>query len=107
MSIYIFTWRFPGSFSWASWSSICASTTLPIASIVTISTPHHGSAISDLVAELVSDPNSQAILDALVNVIGAVIYDAQGNGTSVFTALFELIFVRSFAIPERACAPIT
>lgn len=58
-----------------------------VASVTTYATPHRGSPISDVVLELVADGRLQALLDALVRVIGAPIYDAAGERTSVFTAL--------------------
>jgi triacylglycerol lipase len=60
-----------------------------VASVVTISTPHHGSPIGDIVMKLIPDPNEQAIIDALTQLVGGQLYDTVGNKTSL-TAAFEL-----------------
>jgi triacylglycerol lipase len=64
-----------------------------VASVTTIGTPHRGSPIADVVLGLVSDPRLRGLLDQLVRVIGAPLYDAVGNETSVFAAL------RQFSTP--------
>ena len=58
-----------------------------VASVTTISTPHNGSPVSELVMGLVSDPFAQQIIDEIINLAGEVLYDAQGNETSLFTAI--------------------
>ncbi|MGE0788790.1 MAG: esterase/lipase family protein [Sandaracinaceae bacterium] len=58
-----------------------------VASVTTFATPHRGSPIADVVLGLVSDPRAQDLADAIVRVIGAPLYDAAGNETSVFAAL--------------------
>lgn len=58
-----------------------------VASVTTYATPHRGSPVSDVVLELVRDGRLQSLLDALVRVIGAPLYDAAGERTSVFAAL--------------------
>jgi triacylglycerol lipase len=59
-----------------------------VASVVTIATPHHGSPVGDVAMKLLADPNEQQILDALVQLIGAPLYDTIGNTTSVTKALY-------------------
>ncbi len=58
-----------------------------IASVTTYATPNRGSPVADVVLGLVSDGRAQALIDQIVRVIGAPLWDAAGNETSVFTAL--------------------
>ncbi len=52
-----------------------------VASVVTYATPNEGTQVADVVLRLISDPNAQAIIDALVKVVGAPLYDQVGNQT--------------------------
>jgi triacylglycerol lipase len=61
-----------------------------VASVTTIATPHHGTRIADIVLGLASDPNAQAIADALVQLIGAPLWDEVGEETSVVKSLQQL-----------------
>lgn len=54
-----------------------------VASVVTYATPNEGTQVADVVLKLISDPNAQAIIDALVKVVGAPLYDQVGNETSL------------------------
>ncbi|MFO0615542.1 MAG: alpha/beta fold hydrolase [Polyangiaceae bacterium] len=54
-----------------------------VAAVITIATPHHGTPVADIAMKLLADPNASAIVDALVNAIGAEIYDTVGNETAV------------------------
>lgn len=58
-----------------------------VASVVTVSTPHGGSKIADVVLKLVADPNYQKVISDLLNLIGAPLYDQIGNETDVFKPL--------------------
>lgn len=58
-----------------------------VASVITISTPHRGTPIADVAMKLLGDPNAQAIIDALVQLIGGALYDTVGNKTSLTKAL--------------------
>ena len=58
-----------------------------IASITTISTPHRGSRASDVLLRVIADDRFRDLVDAMVRVIGAPIYTADGRETSVFTAI--------------------
>lgn len=58
-----------------------------VASVVTVATPHGGSKIADVVLQLVSDPNAQAVVDQIVKLLGKPLYDQFGNETSVFLPL--------------------
>lgn len=58
-----------------------------VASVVTISTPHHGTPVGDVAMMLLNDPNSQTIIDELVKLIGGPLYDTVGNATSITKAL--------------------
>lgn len=61
-----------------------------VATVVTLSTPHYGSPVADVVLKLVPDSNFQGIVDALVRLVGSLVYDAAGQETSVITALHQL-----------------
>lgn len=54
-----------------------------VAAVVTLATPHHGTPVADIAMKLLADEDFSAIVDALVNLIGAELYDAVGNETSV------------------------
>jgi triacylglycerol lipase len=58
-----------------------------VASIVTISTPHEGTPVADVVLQLISDPNFQDVVDEIVDVVGAPLWDQLGNQSSVFLPL--------------------
>jgi triacylglycerol lipase len=60
-----------------------------VASVVTVGTPHYGSPVSDVVLKIVSDPNAQAMIDELVKLIGAPIWDQVGDSTSVTKSLAQ------------------
>lgn len=60
-----------------------------VASVTTVATPHRGSPVSDVVLRLIEDPRLRDLLDALVRAIGAPLYDAVGDETSVFDALAQ------------------
>jgi triacylglycerol lipase len=61
-----------------------------LASVVTISTPHAGTELADVVLGLVSDPRQRDLADALARAIAAPLYEADGSETSVFAALRQL-----------------
>src|SRR5262245_13519683 len=50
-----------------------------VASVITISTPHYGTPVADVAMKLFGDPNAQAIIDALVQLIGGALYDTVGD----------------------------
>ncbi len=54
-----------------------------VASVVTYATPNEGTEVADVVLKLISNPNAQSIIDALVKVVGAPLYDQIGNETSL------------------------
>ena len=58
-----------------------------VASITTVATPHRGSRVADVILGLVSDGRLRDLVDELVRVIGAPLYDEVGMETSVVTAL--------------------
>lgn len=58
-----------------------------VASVTTFATPHRGTPIADVVLGLVEDPRLRDLVDRLVRVIGAALYDAAGEETSVFAPL--------------------
>jgi triacylglycerol lipase len=77
-----------------------------VASIITLQTPHGGTPISDIALELVSDPNLSGVLDFLVQVVGAPLYDQVGNTTSLSLALYQFsepgIAAFDAAYPDQA-----
>ncbi len=60
-----------------------------IASVTTIATPHLGTKVSDVILMIASDPNFRDLADALVRLVGAPLWDALGNQTSVFLSLSQ------------------
>ncbi|MCA9620864.1 MAG: alpha/beta fold hydrolase [Myxococcales bacterium] len=61
-----------------------------VASVITLQTPHYGTPIADVALELVDDPNLAAVLDFLVQAVGAPLYDQVGEQTSLALALQQL-----------------
>lgn len=61
-----------------------------VASVTTLATPHQGTPIADIALGLVSDPQYQDVLDWIVNTVGAPLYDAVGNETSVSAAMEQM-----------------
>jgi triacylglycerol lipase len=61
-----------------------------VASVTTVATPHGGTRIADIVLGLAGDPNAGAIVDALVQLIGAPLWDEVGEETSVMKSLEQL-----------------
>lgn len=58
-----------------------------VASVTTYATPHQGTPIADVVLGVVEDPRAMDLADRLVQIIGAPLWDAAGEETSVFAAL--------------------
>lgn len=58
-----------------------------VASVTTIATPHRGTIVSDVLLELVEDERLRDLVDAFVRLVGAALYDAVGEETSVFAAI--------------------
>jgi triacylglycerol lipase len=58
-----------------------------VASVTTIATPHEGTRMADVLLRIVSDPRLQDLIDAIVRLVAAPLYDAAGAETSVFAAL--------------------
>lgn len=54
-----------------------------VAAVITIATPHNGTPIADVALKLISDPNAASVIDSLVNLVGAPLYDQIGNQTAV------------------------
>lgn len=61
-----------------------------VASVVTISTPHRGSEIADVVLKVTSNDRLAALLDDLVKVVGAPIYGDVASGTSLSSSMTQL-----------------
>lgn len=58
-----------------------------VASVTTYATPNRGTPVADVILGIVSDDRLRSLLDQIVRVIGAPLWDAAGNETSVFAAL--------------------
>jgi triacylglycerol lipase len=58
-----------------------------VASVITVATPHHGTPIADL-ALGATGPVSKDVVDWIVKVVGAPLYDAIGRETSLAEALY-------------------
>lgn len=54
-----------------------------VAAVITIATPHNGTPVADIAMKLLQNDDFSGIVDALVNLIGAEIYDTVGNQTAV------------------------
>lgn len=61
-----------------------------VASVTTVATPHYGTPIADIALGVSSDPQYQEVLDWLIQVIGAPLYDEVGNQTSLYDSLVQL-----------------
>lgn len=61
-----------------------------VASVTTYATPHRGTSIADVVLGLVDDGRSSWLADALARILGAPLWDAAGEETSVIAALRQL-----------------
>ncbi|MEC7522028.1 MAG: alpha/beta fold hydrolase [Myxococcota bacterium] len=61
-----------------------------VESVTTFATPHRGTPIADVVVGLVEDERARDLADRLVRLIGAALYDAAGEETSVFASLRQL-----------------
>ncbi|MCA9546588.1 MAG: alpha/beta fold hydrolase, partial [Myxococcales bacterium] len=61
-----------------------------VASVTTISTPHRGSPVADLVQGAIWDDRAGQVVDAVVSLIAAPLYDADGEATSAMEALDQL-----------------
>jgi triacylglycerol lipase len=59
-----------------------------VAAVITIATPHYGTPIADVAVKLLQDNNFKDIVDALVNLIGAPLYDQIGTQTAVSKPLY-------------------
>lgn len=58
-----------------------------VAAVVTIATPHRGSPVADVVLGLISDPNAQGLIDALVNLVGAPLWDTVDGDSSLAASM--------------------
>lgn len=61
-----------------------------VASVVTISTPHRGSEVADVVLKVTANDRLAALLDDLVKVVGAPIYGDVASGTSLSSSMDQL-----------------
>lgn len=59
-----------------------------VASVVTVSTPHHGTPLGDLIMKFLGDPNFSQIVDDIVQLVGGPLYDQIGNNTSITKAFY-------------------
>ncbi len=59
-----------------------------VASVTTVATPHGGTPIADIVLKIDPNPNAQGFIDWLAKRVGAPLYDAIGNETSVSKPMY-------------------
>jgi triacylglycerol lipase len=76
-----------------------------VAAIVTIATPHRGTPVADIALGLVRDDRAAALVDAIVRVIGAPLWNAAGETTSVARSLEQLSTEGMAAFNERHPPP--
>lgn len=60
-----------------------------VASVVTLSTSHGGSLVSDMALGLLANPFGEAFVSALADLLGPVVYDRYDENSDVFQALHE------------------
>jgi triacylglycerol lipase len=65
-----------------------------VAAVVTISTPHQGTLVSDIALEYVDHPLLRDIIDGIAKLFGRALYDKTGEGTSFLEAM------RQFSEPK-------
>ncbi|MGM0558045.1 MAG: esterase/lipase family protein [Myxococcota bacterium] len=58
-----------------------------VASIVTVSSPHRGTPVADIVVELVENQTFRDLVDALVRLVGKPLFNEVGDKTSLFLPL--------------------
>jgi triacylglycerol lipase len=58
-----------------------------VASITTISTPHGGTPVADVILRIIADPRLEDLIDAIVRLAAAPLWDAVGAETSLFAPL--------------------
>ncbi len=72
-----------------------------IASVTTLGTPHRGTPMLDVLLGVVEDDRLAALVDDLVRLLGAPLYDEVGRETSLFEALRQLSREGAAAFNER------
>lgn len=76
-----------------------------VAAIVTVATPHLGTPVADIALGLLRDDRAAGLVDAIVRVIGAPLWDAAGEMTSVARSLEQLSSEGMAAFNERHPPP--
>ncbi|MEM6957163.1 MAG: alpha/beta fold hydrolase [Myxococcota bacterium] len=61
-----------------------------LAAVVTVATPHRGTPLLDFVIDAAGDSALSDLIDDLVRLFGAALYDAAGEETSLFMAMRQL-----------------
>jgi triacylglycerol lipase len=61
-----------------------------VASVTTIATPHYGTPIADIVLGLEPNPASAALVDWLVQMLGAPLWDEVGSETSLYASMMQM-----------------
>ena len=72
-----------------------------VASVTAYATPHRGSPLADIIAGIAEDPRLRDLADRLVRLIGAPIWDAAGDETSVALAMDQLTSPGSTEFNQR------
>ncbi|MDP3156612.1 MAG: triacylglycerol lipase [Archangium sp.] len=60
-----------------------------ISSVITVSTPHHGTPVSDLVARGLQDPRARAAVDAIINIAAPSLWSDATKDSSITAALAQ------------------
>lgn len=60
-----------------------------VAAVLTVATPHQGSPVANIALGITENDQASDIVDDLVNLIGAALYDEVGDETSVSDALYQ------------------
>jgi triacylglycerol lipase len=61
-----------------------------VASVTTVATPHYGTPIADIAIGLTPNPAAAALVDWLVQTLGAPLWDELGNQTSLYEAMAQM-----------------
>lgn len=61
-----------------------------VASITTVATPHHGTPIADIAIGAIASPEAGAVVDWLVQLVGAPLWDEVGSETSLYASMEQM-----------------
>jgi triacylglycerol lipase len=72
-----------------------------VAAVVTVATPHLGSAIADIALKYVVDTHFDAVLDFFVQMTGSSLWDGAGEETALAASAHQLATAEAAAFNER------